>query len=74
MCTIFFPQFLLIAPTCTALHSTLNSMQKAAALDPHDVASGAGVAAEEARSKRYDSCYQHVMGVLRFLVDPSAGE
>lgn len=47
--------------------------QKAAALDPHDVASSGGAAGEAARSKRYDSCYQHVMAVLRFLVDPAAG-
>lgn len=50
-------------------------LQKAAALDPADLAAGSTAAAEAARARRLEYCYAHVADVLRALfVAPSSSE
>ena len=44
-------------------------LQKAAALDPHNVALTPGPEGEAAAQRREEACYQHTMAVLRLLVD-----
>lgn len=43
--------------------------QKAAALDPHDVAAQPGPEGEAAAARRDEVCYQPAMAVLRLLID-----
>ena len=45
--------------------------QKAAALDPHNVAAQLGPEGEAAAQRRDEACYQHTMAVLRLLIDRS---
>lgn len=68
---------------CPALSSALlhspqplpsSALQKAAALDPHDVASQGGPEGEGAAARRDETCYSHTMAVLRLLLDRGAGE
>ena len=47
--------------------------QKAAALDPHDVAATPGPEGEAAQQRREEACYQHPMAVLRLLIDRTGG-
>ena len=49
--------------------------QKAAALDPHGVAEGppGGAEREAAAQRRYESCYQYPLAVLRLLIDRTGG-
>ncbi|KAL4425159.1 hypothetical protein ABPG77_008264 [Micractinium sp. CCAP 211/92] len=47
-------------------------LRKAAALDPHDVASQPGPEGEAAAQRRDEVCYQPAMAVLRLLVDRAA--
>ncbi|KAL4426022.1 hypothetical protein ABPG75_010038 [Micractinium tetrahymenae] len=47
-------------------------LRKAAALDPHDVASQPGPEGEAAAQRRDEVCYQPAMAVLRLLIDRRA--
>ncbi|CAL8471349.1 g10891 [Coccomyxa elongata] len=48
-------------------------LRKAAALDPDNTARLAGDPGRAGREARYENAYVHVMNVLKYLIDPSAG-
>ena len=62
-----------IPPPPTSHPCRLGRAQKAAALDPHNVAAQPGPEGEAAAQRRDEACYAHTMAVLRLLLD-RAGE